>query len=36
VSDRNEGVPYQAARIHGIEQHPTITGDMKEKAFIKY
>lgn len=36
VSDRNEGVPYQAARIYGIEQHPTITGDMKEKAFIKY
>jgi WD40 repeat protein len=36
VSDRNEGVPYQAARIHGIEQHPTITGDMKEKVFIKY
>ena len=36
VSDRNEGVPYQAARIHGIEQHPTITGNMKEKAFIKY
>ena len=36
VSNKNEGVPYYARRIHGIDQTPTIMGDMKGKVFIKY
>ncbi len=36
VSNKNEGVPYYARRIHGIDQTPTIMGDRKDKVFIKY
>ena len=36
VSDKSEGVPYYARRIHGVEQDPTIQGSYKKKVLIKY
>lgn len=36
VSDNTEGVPYQARRIHGVEQNPTIEGQLKDKVFVTY
>lgn len=34
--DNNEGVPYFARRIHGIEQVPRIQGKDFKKVFVKY
>ncbi|MCK4312328.1 MAG: caspase family protein, partial [Candidatus Cloacimonetes bacterium] len=36
VADKTEGVPYYSRRIHGIEQHPQIFGQDKERVLIKY
>jgi hypothetical protein len=36
VSDQNEGVPYYARRIHGIEQSPTITGQNLDEVFVRF
>jgi len=36
VSDNTEGVPYHARRIHGVEQNPTIEGQLKDKVFVTY
>lgn len=36
ISDANDGVPYYARRIHGIEQNPTIQGGLKQNALIRY
>lgn len=35
ISDYNGGVPYYARRI-GIEQHPTIQGNAKDRVFVEY
>ncbi|MCP4755859.1 MAG: caspase family protein [Proteobacteria bacterium] len=36
VTDNNDGVPYYARRLHGVDQTPTIEGDYKGKVFLKY
>jgi len=37
LSDKTEGVPYYARRLNnGIEQHPTIQGNAKDRVFVKY
>ncbi len=36
ISDKTEGVPYYARRIHGVEQNPTIEGDYSGKTLMKY
>lgn len=36
ISDKTEGVPYYARRLHGVEQTPTIEGQFKDKVLIKY
>ena len=36
ISDNSEGVPYYARRIHGIEQTPTMQGQIRENVFVKY
>ncbi|KKK98469.1 hypothetical protein LCGC14_2642450, partial [marine sediment metagenome] len=36
VSDKTEGVPYYARRIHGVEQDPTLEGDFQGKTLMKY
>ena len=36
ISDNNDGVPYWARRIHGIEQHPTLSGNQKDRVLIEY
>ncbi len=36
INNKNEGVPYYARRIHGIEQNPTILGDNKNNILMKY
>ncbi len=36
ISDKTEGVPYYARRIHGVEQNPTIEGDFKNKTLMQY
>ncbi len=36
ISDKTEGVPYQARRIHGVEQDPVIQGKYKDKVLLKY
>lgn len=36
ISDKTEGVPYYARRIHGVEQTPTIEGKYQDKVFVKY
>lgn len=34
VSDRNGGVPYQARRLHGVEQDPVIQGNYEQRVLI--
>jgi len=34
ISDKSEGVPYYARRIHGVEQDPTISGDAIDRVFV--
>ncbi|HOX26370.1 MAG TPA: caspase family protein [Candidatus Krumholzibacteria bacterium] len=34
VSDRSAGVPYQARRLHGVEQDPVIQGDYDQRVLI--
>lgn len=36
IADNDEGVPYYARRIHGVEQTPTIEGQFREKVLVKY
>jgi|GEM_PF-1292699 len=36
VSDINEGVPYYARRIHGINQTPTLQGAQKNRVLVHY
>ena len=36
ISDKSEGVPYYARRIHGVEQDPTISGDAIDSVFVEY
>lgn len=36
ISDNSDGVPYQARRVHGVEQTPTIEGDYQNKVMLKY
>jgi hypothetical protein len=36
ISDKSEGVPYYARRIHGVEQNPTINGKYQGKVFVSY
>lgn len=36
IADNDEGVPYFARRIHGVEQTPTIEGQYKEKVLVRY
>jgi hypothetical protein len=35
VNDSNNGVPYQARRLHGIEQNPTLQGTNTNKILTK-
>lgn len=34
ISDRSVGVPYQARRIHGVEQDPVIQGNYENRVLI--
>jgi hypothetical protein len=36
VSDKTEGVPYYARRLHNVDQVPTIEGQNVNKVFIQY
>lgn len=36
ISDNSDGVPYQARRIHGVEQTPTIEGNYQDKVLLEY
>ena len=36
ISDKSEGLPYYARRLNGIEQNPTIQGDMQDKVWVVY
>jgi hypothetical protein len=36
ISDKTEGVPYYARRIHGVEQDPTIEGQYKGRVLVRY
>ncbi len=36
VSDINEGVPYYARRIHGVNQTPTLQGAQKNRVLVQY
>lgn len=36
ISDKTEGVPYYARRVHGVEQTPTIEGDYKGKVLARF
>ena len=37
VSDRSEGVPYWAKRLHsGRVQSPSLMGTLKNEVFVKY
>lgn len=36
VVDNSEGVPYFARRVHGVEQHPTITGKNAARVLVRY
>lgn len=36
ISDKTEGVPYYARRLHGVEQTPTIEGKYKGKVLVRY
>jgi outer membrane biosynthesis protein TonB len=36
LSDNNEGVPYYARRIHGINQNPRIQGSNRSAVFVTY
>ena len=36
ISDRSEGVPYYARKLHNIDQVPMIIGDYASKIFVRY
>ncbi len=36
ISDKTEGVPYYARRLHGVDQIPTIEGQYRGKIFVEY
>lgn len=36
ISDKTEGIPYYARRIHGIEQTPTLLGRNREGILLRY
>jgi hypothetical protein len=36
ISDKSEGVPYHARRVHGVEQDPTIEGQYQGKVLVTY
>lgn len=36
ISDKTEGVPFYARRLHGIEQDPTIEGNYRGKVLVNY
>jgi len=36
ISDKTEGVPYYARRLHGVDQTPTIEGKYKGKVLVRY
>ncbi len=36
LSNENEGIPYYARRLHGIEQTPTLQGGNSSKVFVRF
>ena len=36
LTDQNEGVPYWARRLHGVEQTPVLFGTRQDEVLIKY
>jgi hypothetical protein len=36
ISNENEGLPYFARRLHGVEQTPTIQGGNSDKRLIQF
>ena len=36
ISDKTEGIPYYARRLHGVEQDPTIEGANRGKVLVEY
>jgi len=36
ISNNNEGVPYYARRLHGIDQTPTVEGKDRSKVIVTY
>jgi glucose/arabinose dehydrogenase len=36
LNDQNEGVPYWARRLHGVEQTPVFFGTRQDEVLIKY
>ncbi|MFL5728916.1 MAG: caspase family protein [Cytophagaceae bacterium] len=36
VTDNSEGVPYQARRMYGIDQIPTLQGEGADRIFVKF
>jgi len=36
VADNNYGVPYWSRRIHGIEQHPALSGNVTDQVMVEF
>ncbi|MBI5193348.1 MAG: caspase family protein [Nitrospirae bacterium] len=36
ITDKTEGVPFYARRVHGVEQNPTIEGNYQGKVLVSY
>lgn len=36
ISDKTEGVPYYARRLHGINQNPVLQGENTQDVFVEY